>query len=395
MAIVGVGLAIALAVTMFSLTEGVRASTRDLVSSSGIDIFLYPEGTNPLLAGNPNAPAGELAGGRELAARIAREPGVRLAAPMLHEPIYVHAEGAVSDANSLAFIPRTTQAFILPTFLSGHPMEVLDDPLYDAGYDPAAATGELVMNENLARTLAVQAGDEVRVSLSPGQPTNEFVFRVSGITAPDFESPQEKTIYLHLAELQLITGKHERDAVDFLGVKLDGSVDGDDVARALAREHPVEAFTNDDLVGAVSTLTSTFEGFAQMVGIITLAVALLFVSTIMMLVVNERTAEIGALRAIGFSSGRIFRLILAEASILIALAAILGFALGYVGALGFDEYLRATNAERTPANFHFTKFSWGLLAQVAGLTAAMAMVAGFVPAWRASRLNLLEALRSV
>lgn len=394
-AVAGVALSIALAVTMFSLTEGVRASTRDLVSSSGIDLFLYTEGTNPLLAGNPNAPAGELAGGRALASQIAHEPGVRIAAPMLHEPIYAHANGNVSDANSLGFVPRSTQEFVLPEFRAGGPMQVLDDPMLDAGFDPAAATGELVINENLARILGVTAGDEVRLSLSPAEPTNGIVFRVSGVSAPDFESPQEKTVYLHLAELQYIVDKHERDAVDFIGVKLDGTADGADVARALGEKYPVEPFTNDDLVREVGILTSTFEGFAQMVGLVTLGVALLFVSTVMMLVVNERTAELGALRAIGFSQTRVFALVLSEAVILVAIASIVGFALGYAGAIGFDEFLRATNAERTPASFHFTKLTWPLLLRVTGLTASMALVAGLFPAWRASRLNVLEALRSV
>lgn len=394
-AVAGVGLAIALAVTMFSLTEGVRASTRELVSSSGIDVFLYPEGTNPLLAGNPNAPAGELADGRALAARVAQEPGVRIAAPMLHEPLYVLAQGNVSDANSLGFVPGTTMEFVLPAFREGGPMQVLDDPMHTAAYDPAAATGEIVVNENLARILGISTGDEVRLSLSPAEPTNELVFRVSGVSAPDFESPQEKTVYLHLAELQYVADKHERDAVDFIGVKLSGDLPGDEVARALGEKHPVEPYTNDDLVREVGVLTSTFEGFAQMVGLVTLAVALLFVSTVMMLVVNERTAEIGALRAIGLSQPRVFRLVLTEAAILVAVASVVGFALGYVGAIGFDEFLRSTNAERTPASFHFTKVSWPLLLRVTGLTAAMALVAGLFPAWRASRLNVLEALRSV
>lgn len=394
-AIAGVALSIALAVTMFSLTEGVRASTRDLVASSGIDIFLYPEGTNPLLAGNPNAPAGELAGGRGLAERIGAEAGVRVAAPMLHEALYVHAKGEVSDANSLGFIPRTTADFVLPQFLEGRAMEALDDPMREAGYDPAAATGELIVNENLARILRVAPGDEVRLSLSPSNQTNALVFRVVGITAPDFESPQEKTVYLHLAELQFITEKHERDAVDFIGIKLTGEVDGAELARTLGARYPVEAFTNDDLVREVGVLTSTFEGFAQMVGIVTLAVALMFVSTVMMLVVNERTAELGALRAIGLSQGRVFRIVLAEAAILVAIASVIGFGLGYLGAIGFDSFLRTMNAERTPASFHFTKLSWGLLLRVSALTALLALVAGLIPAWRASRLNVLDALRSV
>ena len=393
-AIAGVALAIALAVTMFSLTEGVRASTRELVTSSGVDVFLYPEGTNPLLAGNPNAPAGELAGGRALADEIAREAGVRVAAPMLHEPLYAHANGRVSDANSLGFIPRTTQDFVLPGFVSGGPMRELDDPMA-ATREPADASGEIVVNENLARILGIGPGDEVRLSLSPAERTNALVFTVTGVSAPDFESPQEKTVYLHLAELQHVAQKERRDVVDFVGVKLAPDARAADVAERLAERHPVEAFTNDDLVREVSVLTATFEGFAQMVGLVTLGVALLFVSTVMMLVVNERTAEIGALRAIGFSQERVFRLVLSEAVVLVAVASVLGFGLGYVGAVGFDEYLRAVNAERTPASFHYTKLTWPLLLRVTSLTAFIALVAGLLPAWRASRLNVLEALRSV
>lgn len=393
--IVGVGLAVALAVTMFSLREGVRASTRDLVTSSGIDVFLYAEGTNPLLQGNPNAPPGELAQGRALAAGVASDPDVEVAAPMLHEPVYVLAGGGVSDANSRGFIPETTERFVLPPFVEGGKMTVRGDPLHASGFDPATASGEAIVNENLAGILGLRVGDEMRLSLSPSTPTNELVFTVTGITSPDFESPQDKTVYVHLGELQFVTGKHERDAVDFIGVKLRPGADAAAVSARLAASQPVEPYTNDDLVREVGTLTSTFEGFAQMIGIVTLGVALLFVTTVMMIVVNERTAEIGMLRAIGMGRPRLFFLILAEAAILIAAATIVGFVVGWFGAIGFDEFLRASNAERTPESFHYTRFSWGLLLQVTGLVAVMGLVAGLIPAWRATRVNLLQALRSV
>jgi ABC-type lipoprotein release transport system permease subunit len=389
---VGVGLAIALAVTMFSLTEGVRASTRDLVDSSGIDVFLYPKGTNPLYAGNPNAPAGELSGGRALADSIANEKGVQLAAPMLHEEVYALANGKVSDANALGIVPRTTQQFLLPPFTQGHAMQVLDDP---ARYDIKAATGELVINENLARILGVGPGDAIRLSRSPANATNDLVFHVSGVTSPTFESPREKTVYVHLSELQRVTDKTERDTVDFIGIKVEPGADVAALARRLEASQPVEAFTNDDLVREVGTLTKTFEGFAQMIGVVTLGVALLFVATVMIVVVNERTGELGALRAMGLSRASVFRLVLAEAAILVAIAAVVGFALGYAGALGFDAFLRGANAQRTPAGFHFTKFSWPLLLQVSGLTAVMALASGLLPAWRATKIDIIAALRSV
>jgi len=91
----------------------------------------------------------------------------------------------------------------------------------------------------------------------------------------------------------------------------------------------------------------------------------------------------------------VFRLVLSESIVLVLVASVLGFGLGYLGAIGFDEFLRATNAERTPASFHFTKLTWPLLLRVTGLTALMALVAGLMPAWRASRMDVLAALRSV
>jgi putative ABC transport system permease protein len=270
-------------------------------------------------------------------------------------------------------------------------MRELDDPMHDGG----APSGEAVINENLAAILGVGPGDELRLSMSPSQPTSALAFVIVGVTSPDFESPQEKTVYLHLGELQAVTGKADRDAVDLIGVKLVDARDADAVAARLASIYPVEAFSNEGLVGEVGKLTSTFEGFAQMIGIVTLGVALLFVATVMMLVVNERTAELGALRALGVSRSHVFRLILAEAALITAVAAVLGILLGYLGAVGFDAYLRGANATRTPAAFHFTKVSWGLILQVSGLTALMSLFAGLAPAWRASRVNLLAALRSV
>ena len=84
--------------------------------------------------------------------------------------------------------------------------------------------------------------------------------------------------------------------------------------------------TFDDILGA---LTLAVGGIAA----ISLAVAGILIMNVMLVAVSERTAEIGLLKALGATPRQILLLILAEASLLSLLGALLGLALGQGGAL--------------------------------------------------------------
>jgi putative ABC transport system permease protein len=84
--------------------------------------------------------------------------------------------------------------------------------------------------------------------------------------------------------------------------------------------------TFDDILGA---LTLAVGGIAA----ISLAVAGILIMNVMLVAVSERTAEIGLLKAIGATPRQILLLILAEASLLSLLGALLGLALGQASAL--------------------------------------------------------------
>lgn len=111
---------------------------------------------------------------------------------------------------------------------------------------------------------------------------------------------------------------------------------------------------------------------------------LMIVGNSMMLTIRERTAEIGVMKTIGFTSQRIFAMVLGESMLLALAGGLLGLGLawamvtvlsGYSG--GFGGALALTP---------------GVALTGFGLMALLGFVTGFLPAWRAMRIDVVTAL---
>jgi ABC-type antimicrobial peptide transport system permease subunit len=107
--------------------------------------------------------------------------------------------------------------------------------------------------------------------------------------------------------------------------------------------------------------------------------------------VASRTAEIGTLRALGFSRGSILVAFLVE-----ALA--LGFLGGVLGLLAASFMQAITISTTNFQTFSELAFSFTLTPQVVlaslGFALAMGLVGGFLPAAQAARLSIVDALRA-
>ena len=106
------------------------------------------------------------------------------------------------------------------------------------------------------------------------------------------------------------------------------------------------------------------------------------VMAIMTISVTERTREIGLRKALGARRQEILLQFLAEAVMLTSLGGVLGIALG--SALGVTVSL----ATGFPVSLPWWSFAIGL-----GFSAAVGIFFGMVPAFRAARLDPIEALR--
>jgi putative ABC transport system permease protein len=159
------------------------------------------------------------------------------------------------------------------------------------------------------------------------------------------------------------------------------------VKRVLLARHGVEDVT-------ITTQDQMLDVMGSVLGILTLAVGALGgisllvggvgIFTIMTITVNERTWEVGLLRALGSDRGQILVLFLAEAVVLAAIGGICGLVLGAGGAWVLELAV--------PALPTHTPWFYAVLAEV--LAAVIGLLAGVLPARYAAGLDPVEALRT-
>jgi putative ABC transport system permease protein len=104
--------------------------------------------------------------------------------------------------------------------------------------------------------------------------------------------------------------------------------------------------------------------------------------------VSQRTQEIGIRMTLGAHRGSVLRMVLGQAAALTAL----GLAIGLAGAVALGQVLSAV---LEPMLFHVTPTDTTTLAGVAIVLATVAILAALIPARRATRIDPIQALRSL
>jgi putative ABC transport system permease protein len=160
-----------------------------------------------------------------------------------------------------------------------------------------------------------------------------------------------------------------------------------EVERLLSARHGRRDFTVttqqqmlDTLGSVLNILTVAIGGL----GAISLVVGGVGIFTIMTIAVNERTGEIGLLRALGGRRRQVLVLFLGEAAVLAALGGLVGLLAG----VGLARLLHAA----LPALPVHTPWTYVLLAEASAVTIGMA--AGVWPARKAATMDPVEALHA-
>lgn len=175
--------------------------------------------------------------------------------------------------------------------------------------------------------------------------------------------------------------------------------------------------TIQTIIGGISTILASIAG-------ISVVVAFIGIMTTMFTTVVERTKEIGVMKAIGYSSKNILSVFLVEALVTGLIGGVIGagagagmsyFVVFFFGSAfsggGSTATTTAATTRRTTGGFGGgAGFGGGgggfgtlqitpvvtpeLILLAIGLAAVVGAIAGLLPAWRASRLSAVEALRS-
>jgi putative ABC transport system permease protein len=203
---------------------------------------------------------------------------------------------------------------------------------------------------------------------------------------PDFDSQVFVPVTTFVREFG---GLHR--SFDF-AVKAPSSVDVADFEyevvgemRKIRRLHPSEE--DNFAINKMDSLVEAFNnvmGVVLMIGIaitgISLFVGGVGVMNIMFVSVTERTGEIGIRKAIGAKRRAILQQFLLESSMICLVGGAIGVALSFGVAAAIDRFL-------LPASVSLPIVIIALTVSI-----AVGVISGFIPAWRASRLNPIDAL---
>lgn len=159
------------------------------------------------------------------------------------------------------------------------------------------------------------------------------------------------------------------------------------IKRILEARHGKEDFTittQEQMLDVLGSILNVLTFAVGAIGSISLLVGGIGIITIMTISVNERTSEIGLLRALGAKQSQILSLFLGEAIVLSAIGGASGLLIG----IAIAQLLHAV----LPALPVYTPWSFVFMAE--GLAILIGLFAGVLPARRAAQLDPVEALRS-
>lgn len=150
----------------------------------------------------------------------------------------------------------------------------------------------------------------------------------------------------------------------------------------------------ENLIASVERYLTVVGIVLTSVGLIALAVAAIGITNATLAAVRERRRDIGVLKAIGATDRDIRRIFLVESGSLGAIGGVLGAALGYAVAVAVgtvvNRYLVDQGFEAVPVTMPIAT----IVGAVVGST-VLAVIAGILPAARASRLSAREAMGSL
>ncbi len=234
---------------------------------------------------------------------------------------------------------------------------------------------EIVLGRKALDGLKTQIGEVVRLG--------EVGFRVVGVYETGI-SYEESAGVMSLRDAQELTGKPRQ--VTMYGIKVK------DPAQAEAIQKQLAAALPDVAVSLASTFAENLPDMKSMnvmmwgIGLLAIVVGGISMMNTMIMSVYERTREIGTLRAVGWRRRRVLGMVLKESVVL----SLLGTLVGFVSAIAL---LWAMQFIPAWGDFVILSVSPNLLTMTLLIALTLGAIGGVYPAWRASNLSPVEALR--
>jgi len=267
---------------------------------------------------------------------------------------------------------------------------------------PLLAPGKVLIPTLIARGMKVGVGDEVvLVVTNASGSVNGRTFTVGGIL-DGVTGPGGRDGYIHIDDARELLRMDKPEVME-VAVRLKSLKTLSAVQQRLNAK--LDEIKNKEGKPATElhlwSDLSPFANIVRMIDMMTLfirimlvAIVLVSVMNVMLMAVYERIREIGTLAAIGTQPGKLMAIFLAEGLLLGLAGAAAGIALSYalVGYLNLNPVVFAFGREQITLR---PVLELAEVAGVLGLAVLVSALASLQPAWRAARMDPIQALRHV
>lgn len=355
-------------------------------------------------------------------AKVLSLPNVTEATPALMESGYIYASG---QNISVTIIGVESSGI---TKLLGQNVSFLQGSLYSDSVNPEIVVGHSVaFPEGAGSTQKIDVGQTATLKLFNGKSSETFAVPVVGVL-PSYGSaiiPIDTSVFVSLQAAELLYHRSSFNGMD-IAVSNASSVNATAALIKSIYGNSASVTTVASILATIASITGTLGLLFGAIAGVSLLVAAIGIMNIMLIAVYERTHEIGIMKSVGFKSKNVLTIFLSQALIIGIVGGIIGIGLGAAASYGLAAAFsrgsstasgqqggpnqgggtvsvggqsRSTNGGGASSSssslvFH-PVFPISTIVMALIIAILVSIVAGIYPAWRASKMEPIDALRSL
>jgi len=252
-----------------------------------------------------------------------------------------------------------------------------------------------IVGRVLAKKFGWKVGDRIKLrgTIFPG----DWEFEISGTYDSDRRSIDLSSFFFHYDYLNESIPERRRDQIGWVAASIDDASQGPAISKAIDahfEERDIQTLSmsekalNNSFMGMFTAILSAMD----LVSVVILLIMMLILGNTVAMGVRERTHEYGVLRAIGFLPRHLVAFVLGEAATIGVIGGVVGLGLSYpIVEGGVGRFLE----ENMRGFFPYFRIDSSTAVLALVFATILGLLAAAIPAYNASKLNVIDSLRRV